>query len=44
MDVGKTPQAGSALMVIATATPTPVEVVSQLRQVPGIVEVITVGG
>jgi D-3-phosphoglycerate dehydrogenase len=44
MDVGKTPQAGSALMVIATATPTPAEVVSQLRQVPGIVEVITVGG
>lgn len=44
MDVGKTPQAGSALMVIATATPTPVEVVGQLRQVPGIVEVITVGG
>ena len=44
MDVGKTPQAGSALMVIATATPTPTEVVSQLRQVPGIVEVITVGG
>jgi len=44
MDVGKTPQAGSALMVIATATPTPTQVVSQLRQVPGIVEVITVGG
>lgn len=44
MDVGKTPQTGSALMVIATATPTPAEVVSQLRQVPGIVEVITVGG
>ena len=44
MDVGKTPQVGSALMVIATATPTPAEVVSQLRQVPGIVEVLTVGG
>ena len=31
-------------VIVATATPTPAEVVSQLRQVPGIVEVITVGG
>ncbi|MEY3362944.1 MAG: D-3-phosphoglycerate dehydrogenase [Actinomycetota bacterium] len=44
MDVGKTPKAGSAMMVIATATPTPATVVDQLRNVPGIVEVITVGG
>jgi D-3-phosphoglycerate dehydrogenase len=44
MDVGKTPQAGSAMMVIATATPTPDVVVERLRGVPGIVEVITIGG
>lgn len=44
MDVGKTPQAGSAMMVIATATPTPDVVVERLRSVPGIVEVITIGG
>ncbi|MEY3132715.1 MAG: hypothetical protein RLZ29_1052, partial [Actinomycetota bacterium] len=44
MDVGKTLKAGSAMMVIATATPTPPAVVEQLRQVPGVVEVITIGG
>ncbi len=44
MDVGKMPEAGSAMMVIATATPTPESVVDQLRRVPGIVEVITIGG
>ncbi|MGA1658062.1 MAG: phosphoglycerate dehydrogenase [Ilumatobacteraceae bacterium] len=44
MDVGKMPEAGSAMMVIATATPTPEAVVDQLRRVPGIVEVITIGG
>ena len=44
MDVGKTLKAGSAMMVIATATPTPTAVVDQLRQVPGVVEVITIGG
>ncbi len=43
MDVGKTVKAGSALMVIATATPTPEDVVAQLRGVPGIVEVVTIG-
>ncbi len=43
MDVGKTVKAGSALMVIATATPTPDDVVAQLRGVPGIVEVVTIG-
>jgi hypothetical protein len=31
-------------MVIATASPTPDAVVEQLRSVPGIVEVITIGG
>lgn len=44
MDVGKTPKAGSAMMVIATATPTPAAVLDQLRGVPGIVDVITIGG
>ncbi|MFM8644448.1 MAG: ACT domain-containing protein, partial [Actinomycetota bacterium] len=44
MDVGKTVKAGSAMMVIATATPTPSVVVEQLRKVPGIVEVLTIGG
>ena len=44
MDVGKTVRAGSAMMVIATATPTPAAVIEQLRQVPGIVEVIAIGG
>ncbi|MGA0135504.1 MAG: phosphoglycerate dehydrogenase [Ilumatobacteraceae bacterium] len=44
MDVGKIPEAGSAMMMIATATPTPESVVDQLRRVPGIVEVITIGG
>jgi D-3-phosphoglycerate dehydrogenase len=44
MDVGKTPKAGSAMMVIATASPTPQNVVEQLRKVPGIVEVISIGG
>ncbi|MGA1441208.1 MAG: phosphoglycerate dehydrogenase [Ilumatobacteraceae bacterium] len=44
MDVGKMPEAGSAMMMIATATPTPESVVDQLRRVPGIVEVITIGG
>jgi len=44
MDVGKTVKAGSAMMVIATATPTPSVVVAQLRKVPGIVEVLTIGG
>jgi D-3-phosphoglycerate dehydrogenase len=44
MDVGKMPKAGSAMMVIATATPTPPAVVDRLRQVPGIVEVIAIGG
>jgi D-3-phosphoglycerate dehydrogenase len=44
MDVGKTVKAGSAMMVIATATPTPASVVDQLRQVPGVVEVIAIGG
>jgi D-3-phosphoglycerate dehydrogenase len=44
MDVGKMPKAGSAMMVIATATPTPPAVVERLRQVPGIVEVISIGG
>jgi len=43
MDVGKTLKAGSAMMVIATATPTPADVVARLRQVPGIVDVITIG-
>jgi hypothetical protein len=32
------------MMVIATATPTPSVVVEQLRKVPGIVEVLTIGG
>ena len=44
MDVGKTVKAGSAMMVIATATPTPASVVERLRQVPGVVEVIAIGG
>lgn len=44
MDVGKTVQAGSAMMVIATATPTPAAVVGELRKIPGIVEVLTIGG
>ncbi|MFZ9517950.1 MAG: ACT domain-containing protein [Ilumatobacteraceae bacterium] len=44
MDVGKTPKAGSAMMVIATATPTPAAVLDQLRSIPGIVDVITIGG
>lgn len=43
MDVGKTPKAGSAMMLIATASPTPTAVVDQLRKVPGIVEVIAIG-
>ena len=43
MDVGKTVKAGSAMMVIATATPTPPEVVERLRKIAGITEVITVG-
>lgn len=43
MDVGKTVKAGSAMMVIATATPTPLDVVDRLRRIPGITEVITVG-
>jgi len=43
MDVGKTVKAGSAMMVIATAVPTPSEVVERLRQIAGITEVITVG-
>ncbi|MGA1321151.1 MAG: ACT domain-containing protein [Ilumatobacteraceae bacterium] len=43
MDVGKTVKAGSAMMVIATATPTPAEVVQRLRGIAGITEVITVG-
>ena len=44
MDVGKTLKAGSAMMVIATATPTPPMVIERLRQVPGVVEVIAIGG
>ncbi|NBP17733.1 MAG: ACT domain-containing protein, partial [Actinobacteria bacterium] len=43
MDVGKTVKAGSAMMVIATATPTPPDVVERLRSIAGITEVITVG-
>jgi D-3-phosphoglycerate dehydrogenase len=43
MDVGKTVKAGSAMMVIATATPTPPDVVQRLCGIAGITEVITVG-
>jgi D-3-phosphoglycerate dehydrogenase len=43
MDVGKTLEAGSAMMVIATASPTPDDIVERLREIPGIVDVITVG-
>jgi D-3-phosphoglycerate dehydrogenase len=43
MDVGKTPRAGSAMMVIATAGPVPEDVVATLRAVPGITEVIAIG-
>ena len=39
MDVGRAAEAGSALMVIATAEPTPVEVLERLRAVPGIVSI-----
>jgi D-3-phosphoglycerate dehydrogenase len=39
MDVGRAAEAGSALMVIATAEPTPVEVLERMRAVPGIVSI-----
>jgi D-3-phosphoglycerate dehydrogenase len=39
MDVGRAAEAGSALMVIATVEPTPVEVLERMRAVPGIVSI-----
>lgn len=44
MDVGKTEQQGSALMLIATSSHVPDELVAQLRTMPGIVSVATIRG
>jgi D-3-phosphoglycerate dehydrogenase len=41
MDVGRSPQPGSALMVIATSGPVPDEVLGALRSSPGIVSLHT---
>ena len=41
MDVGRSPQPGSALMVIATSGPVPDEVLDALRSSPGIVSLHT---
>lgn len=41
MDVGRSPQPGSALMVIATSGPVPDDVLSTLRSSPGIVSLHT---
>lgn len=44
MDVGKTEQPGSALMLIATSSHVSDELVTQLRNLPGIVSVATIRG
>lgn len=44
MDVGKTEQHGSALMLIATSSPVPDELVGELRTIPGILSVATIRG
>ena len=44
MDVGKTEQPGSALMLIAISSPVPDEMVAELRTMPGIVSVATIRG
>lgn len=44
MDVGKTEQPGSALMLIATSSHVPDELVAELRSMPGIVSVATIRG
>lgn len=44
MDVGKTEQQGSALMLIATSSPVPDDMVAELRTMPGIVSVATIRG
>ena len=44
MDVGKTEQPGSALMLIATSSHVPEELLAELRTMPGIVSVATIRG
>jgi len=44
MDVGKTERQGSAIMLIATSSDVPDELVTQLRALPGIVSVATIRG
>ena len=44
MDVGKTEQQGSALMLIATSSPVPDDLIAELRTMPGIVSVATIRG
>ncbi len=44
MDVGKTEQPGSALMLIATSSSVPDDLVAELRTMPGIVSVATIRG
>lgn len=44
MDVGKTERQGSAIMLIATSSHVPDELVIQLRGLPGIVSVATIRG
>lgn len=44
MDVGKTEQPGSALMMIATSSAVPDDMVAELRKMPGIVSVATIRG
>ncbi len=44
MDVGKTEQPGSALMLIATSSPVPDDMVAELRTMPGIVSVAAIRG
>lgn len=44
MDVGKTEQPGSALMLIATSSQVPDELIAQLESLPGIVSVASIRG
>jgi D-3-phosphoglycerate dehydrogenase len=39
MDVGRMDTPGSAIMVLATTTPTPAGVIARLRATPGIISV-----